>query len=129
MAIGMLLLNAFGTTTNVIMSDCWHSFRVAAWQDLNGDGLWGVDELPLKGVKFDLQGPIMEVDSSLLSKADGFLEISVYHSGGCFRETYTITAEPPDSYKPTTPLSVTFTLNSNESVFEAQFGFRPVSNK
>jgi hypothetical protein len=117
------------TPTDVIMADCWHSFQVAAWQDLNEDGLWGVDEPPLEGVKFNPGGPIMEVETSLFSKADGRLNISVYHPGPCYRETYTITAVPPESYTPTTPVYVIFILNQNGLVFKAQFGFRPVSKK
>ena len=110
------------------MADCWHSIRVAAWQDLDGDGLWGTSEPPLEGVKFDIRGPIAEIDNpNLLSKADGWLDIEVYHPGNCFVETYTITADPPDSSMPTTPTSITFTLNSDETVYEAQFGFRAVS--
>jgi len=116
------------TPTQVIMGDCWHTIRVAAWQDLDGDGLWGVLEPPLEDVKFDIRGPIAEIDTpTLLSKADGRLHFEVYHPGKCFVETYTITAFTPDSYKPSTPASVTFSLNSDETVYEMQFGFHAVS--
>ena len=116
------------TPTKVIMADCWHSIRVAAWQDLDGDGLWGASELPLEGVKFDMQGPIAEMSGDpLVSKADGHLDIELWHPGQCYYETYTIVADPPDSYEPTTLASVTFSLNSDETVYEVQFGFRAVS--
>ena len=119
---------ATATPDQYLMGDCWHSFRVTAWQDLDGDGLWSVSEPPLEGVKFDIRGPIAEIDNpTLLSKADGRLDIEVYHPGECFVETYTIIAYPPDSYKPTTPITVTFSLNFDETIYEAQFGFRAVS--
>ena len=116
------------TPTQVIMGDCWHTIRVAAWKDLDGNGLRNVSEPPLEGVSFDIRGPIAEIDNpTLLSKADGRLDIEVYHPGKCFVETYTIIAFTPDSYEPTTPASVTFSLNSDETVYEVQFGFHAVS--
>jgi hypothetical protein len=144
--IVVLFLYACGTSTLVepptvtptptltpdiyLMGDCWHSIRVAAWQDLDRDGLWGVSEPPLEGVKFDIRGPIAEIDSPiLLSKTDGRLDIEVYHPGKCFAETYTLTAYPPDSYEPTTPASLTFSLNPDETFYEVQFGFRAVSKE
>jgi hypothetical protein len=138
MAIVLLLLNACGksihvkpptvTPTNVIMYDCFRSIQVAAWQDLDGDGLWGVAEPPLEGVELDLNGGFAEVTGSPgFSKTDGKLDIQVWTPGKCDKETYTITANPPESYTPTTPISITFSLNSDESVYKAQFGFRVVS--
>ena len=82
----------------------------------------------MKDVKFDIRGPIAEIDNpTLLSNADGRLDIEVYHPGKCFVETYTIIAFTPDSFEPTTPASVTFSLNSDETFYEVQFGFRAVS--
>ena len=140
MATVVLFLSACGISTRVeapkatstpdqyLMGDCWHSFRVTAWQDLDGNGLQDASEPLLEGIKFDIRGPIAEIDSPiLLSKADGRLDIEVYHPGKCFAETYTLIAYPPDSYKPTTPASLTFSLNPDETVNEVQFGFRPVS--
>lgn len=140
MAMIVLFLSACGISTRVevstatstpdqyLMADCWHFFRVTAWQDLDGNGLRDVSEPPLEGVKFDIRGPIAEIDNpTLLSNADGRLDIEVYHPGKCFVETYTIIAFTPDSYEPTTLSSVTFSLNSDETVYEVHFGFRAVS--
>jgi len=100
MAMVVLFLSACGRSTRVeaptaistpdqyLMGDCWHSFRVTAWQDLDGNGLRDVSEPPLEGVKFDIRGPIAEIDNpTLLSNADGRLDIEVYHPGKCFVET------------------------------------------
>ena len=140
MAIVVLFLSACSISTRVeaptatstpdpyLMGDCWHSFRVTAWQDLDGNGSRDVSEPPMKDVKFDIRGPIAEIDNpTLLSNADGRLDIKVYHPGKCFLETYTIIAFTPDSFEPTTPASVTFSLNSDETFYEVQFGFRAVS--
>jgi hypothetical protein len=114
------------TTIPVVMSDCFISFRIAAWQDLNGDGLWDISEPPLEGVKFQLQGIFAEKwgpnpDSS---KGDGWFSILIWSPGDCIEQEYTITAVPPESYDATTPTVVIF---SNSLPFEVQFGFRAVS--
>ena len=43
-----------------VLADCFVSFQVAAWQDLNGDGVWDESEPPLEGVTFNLQGLFAE---------------------------------------------------------------------
>jgi hypothetical protein len=128
--IVVLLLSACGTVGTVaptpeVMSDCFQSFKVAAWQDLNGDGRWDVSEPPLEGVQFDLRGIFAQKwgpdpDSS---KGKGWFTISIWSPGACIKQEYTITAIPPESYEPTTPITVTF---SDSLPFEAQFGFHAV---
>jgi hypothetical protein len=108
-----------------VMSDCFISFQVAAWQDLNGDGLWDVSEPPLEGVKFQLQGIFAEKwDPEPSSKGDGWFSILIWSPGDCIEQEYTITVVPPESYEATTPTAVTF---SDSLPFEAQFGFRAAS--
>jgi len=113
-------------STTVIMSDCFISFKLAAWHDLNGDGVWDISEPPLKDVQFNLQGLFAEKwgpepDSN---KGDGWYSILIWSPGDCIEQEYTITAVPPESYEATTPSVVTF---SNPLPFEAQFGFRAIS--
>jgi hypothetical protein len=113
------------TSTPEVLSDCFISFRVAAWQDLNGDGLWDVSEPPLEGVKFQLQGIFAgKWDPEPSSKGDGWFSILIWSPGDCNEQEYTITVVPPESYEATTPNAVTF---SDSLPFEAQFGFRAVS--
>jgi hypothetical protein len=128
MTIVVLFLSSCGTVTPTpeVMSDCFESFKIAAWQDLNGDGLWDISEPPLEGVEFHLQGIFAQKwgpdpDSS---KGDGWLSILIWSPGDCIEQEYTITVVPPESYEPTTPTTVTF---SDSLPFEAQFGFRAVS--
>jgi hypothetical protein len=108
--------------------DCFLSFQVAAWQDLDGDGLWGASEPPLEGVEFRLQGTFGQMwGSPYLSDADGQLTITTWSPGECTDRDYAITAVPPESYEPTTPASIAFSLTAADSSYGAQFGFRAVS--
>jgi hypothetical protein len=110
------------------LGDCFLSFRVTAWQDLNGDGLWDASEPPLEGVEFRLQGPFAQIwGKPYLSDADGELTISTWHPGSCIEQDYTITAVPTESYEPTTPASATFSPATGDSSYEGQFGFRAVT--
>jgi len=114
--------------TPAVMADCFLSFQAAAWQDLDGDGLWGATEPPLEGVEFRLQGMFAQVwGDPFLSGADGRLAISTWSPGECFEQDCTLSAVPPEAYEPTTPISLTLSLTPAGSVYEAQFGFRPVS--
>lgn len=128
-AMVALFLGACGTPpTPAIEADCFLSFRVAAWQDLNGDGLWDASESPLEGVEFRLQGQFAQMwGSPYLSGEDGRLTITTWSPGGCIDGDYTITAVPPESYESTTPASITFSLTSADHLYEAQFGFRAFS--
>lgn len=114
------------TSAPGIMSDCFISFKIAAWHDLNGDGLWDISEPPLKDVQFHLQGLFAEKwgPDPDLNKGDGWYSILVWSPGDCIEQEYTITATPPESYQATTPSAVTF---SESLPFEAQFGFRTIS--
>lgn len=115
------------TPTLVLLADCFLSFHVAAWQDLNGDGLWDASEPPLEGVEFRLQGAFAQIwGEPHLSEADGRLSITTWSPGRCTEQDYAITAIPPESYELTTPGSITFTLSPSDSFYAAQFGFRVV---
>lgn len=108
-----------------VLSDCFISFQVAAWQDLNGDGHWDDSEPPLEGVKFNLQGLFAEKwDPQPSSRGEGWFSISTWSPGNCIEQEYTITAVPPESYTASTPTVVTF---SGPLPYEAQFGFRAVA--
>jgi hypothetical protein len=108
--------------------DCFPSFEVAAWQDLDGDGLWGASEPPLEGVEFRLRGMFAQTwGAPWLTDADGRLSIQAWAPGDCIEHDATITATPPEAYAPTTPPSVTLPITLATSLHEAQFGFRAVS--
>jgi len=111
-----------------VLSDCFLSFQVAAWQDLDGNGLWDASEPPLEGVEFSLQGNYAQIwGKPYLSEANGQLTISTWNPGRCIEQDYTITAIPLETYEPTTPASTTFSLATGDFSYEAQFGFRAVS--
>lgn len=127
-ACSMLTLTPWArpTPTPEIMSDCFMSFKVAAWEDLNGDGVWGVSEQPLAGVEFHLQGIFAQQwgPDPDPSNGEGWFSILIWSPGDCIEQEYTLSAIPPESYEPTTPTVVTF---SDPSHFKAQFGFQAVS--
>jgi hypothetical protein len=135
-AMATLFLGACGTSTlhielptptPKVLADCFLSFQIAAWQDLDEDGLWDTTEPPLEGVEFRLQGTFAQMwGAPYLSKADGRLTITTWSPGRCGEQDYAITAVPPESYEPTTPASIAFSLTSVDSFYEAQFGFRAV---
>jgi hypothetical protein len=120
------------TATQPGMFDTWHTFDLWAWQDIDGDGLWSVSEFPLEGVRFDIiAGPVGEAwGYPPITNAQGLFDWIIWHpGGGTDDETYTITAQPPESYQPTTPPVVTFSIKTNEIKYELQFGFCPVLKK
>ena len=114
------------TPTPVVMSDCFESFKVAAWEDLNGDGVWDASEPPLAGVEFHLKGIFAEQfgPDPDPSKGVGWFSILIWSPGNCIKQEYTISAVPPESYKPTTPTVVTL---PDSLPLEARFGFQAVS--
>ena len=119
------ILNPNPNPNPEVLSDCFITFQVAAWQDLNGDGVWDKSEPPLEGVKFQLQGIFAEKwEPQPFSKGEGWFSISTWSPGECIEQEYTVTAVPPESYQASTPTVVTF---SDNLPYEAQFGFRPVS--
>lgn len=139
MAMAVLLLGACGTPVPVptptpqVLADCFLSFHLAAWQDLDGDGLWGASEPPLAGVEFPVSGQpgwgsFGQIwGEPYLTGVDGRLTITTWSPDGCLERDLTITAVPLESYEPTTPDSVTFSLTSTDFSYEAQFGFRLAS--
>jgi hypothetical protein len=123
----VLLLAACATSTPApqVLADCFVSFQLAAWLDLDGDGQWGASEPSLEGVEFRLQGTFPQIwGQPFVSDEDGRLSISTWSPGECIEHDSTITAVPPESHEPTTPASVTFSITSAAGAFEAQFGFR-----
>ena len=121
-----LPITATSTTTPEVLADCFLTFRVVAWQDIDENGMWDASELPLEGVEFRLRGPFAQRwGTPYRSGADGRLSMTTWSPGQCPDQAYAITAVPPDAYAPTTPASITFTLAPGDSFYEAQFGFRP----
>lgn len=130
LAVVTLILGACSTPTPTpeVLADCFLTFQVAAWQDLDGNGLWDASEPPLEGVEFRLQGTVAQMwGEPYLSDADGELTISTWSPGSCADQNYTITALPVESYEPTTPVSVTFSLGAGDFSYERQFGFHAVT--
>jgi len=109
-----------------VMADCFISFKVAAWLDLNGDSIWDSSEPPLEGVEYQLGGMFAQKFDPVLDsqKGEGWYSIQIWSPGECIEQDYTVTAIPPESFEATTPSSITF---SGSLPYEAQFGFRAVS--
>jgi hypothetical protein len=128
-AVPTTLAQPIPTNTTAINEDCFLVFHIGAWQDINGNGLWGSSEPPLEGVKFDLHGVFAELwGYPYLSGEDGWVTLETWSPGGCREQDFTIIAGPPVSYEPTTPASITISISTGKSPFEAQFGFRAVTS-
>jgi hypothetical protein len=116
------------TSTSAVVQDCFLDFHLGAWQDMDGNGLWDPSEPPLEGVRFHLNGTYAELwGYPYLSKADGWVNLETWSPGGCPVRNFTIIADPPESYDPTTPASITISLAAGKSPFEVRFGFRAVT--
>jgi hypothetical protein len=114
--------------TSVVLEDCFLIFRLGAWQDIDGNGAWDASEPPLEGVKFRLDGIYAELwGYPYLSGEDGRVTLETWSPGGCPEQDFTIIADPPVSYVPTTPPSVKISLSTGKSPFDMQFGFRVVA--
>ena len=109
----------------VILADCFVDFHLTAWHDLDGNGFWDPSEPALEGVIFRIDGQFASMLSKYpgISNEDGYFIIRTWAPGECAARDYTITAVPPESYEPTTPTSITFSLTPVDFSSEAQFGF------
>jgi len=121
----------FGFRPIFTMKECQHEIRISAWQDLDGDGIWGEFELPMPGAKFNIIGPFTEITSGypLISNELGRLDVGIWHPGSCYDETYTLYVEPSDLYSTTTTSSIIFSFTPMETVIKFQFGFRSIPNE
>jgi hypothetical protein len=108
-----------------ILSDCFITFYLSAWVDMDEDGVWDASEPSLQGVEFRIDGRFASVLSKYPCSSDqeGRCRIMTWAPGECQSGEYKITAVPPESYQPTTPASINLSLTSTEFSREAQFGF------
>ncbi len=112
------------------LQDCFLVFHLGAWNDVDGNGLWDASEPAIEGVQFKLKGVFAELwGYPYLTKADGWVTLETWSPGGCPAQDFTVIADPPGAYEPTTPASITVSLSLGESPFEAQFGFRVIPEK
>ena len=107
-----------------ILADCFLSFRLSAWNDLDADGVWDTNELPLEGIAFHINGHFAAIVSAhpCISDEYGKCSIATWAPDGCTAGDFTITATIPEGSIATTPTEVTLSLNSDDYSAEAQFG-------
>jgi len=113
-----------------ILADCFNDFYLSAWIDDNCDGIWNSSERPLADVEFYIEGKFanMLTKYPCISNEEGQCTMMIWSPGMCSASDYTITMIPPETYKPTTPDSVTIHLTSQDFSAEAQFGFCTIQN-
>ena len=118
------------TPSPEVLADCFLNFDLSAWIDSNGNSLWDPSEPSLEGVEFRMNGFFASVLSEVpcLSDQDGRCTIRTWAPGECLPGDFTITAVPPSSYQPTTPVSITLSFTTLDFSSEVQFGFRAVAN-
>jgi hypothetical protein len=116
------------TACNISESDAVYeytiNFHLGAWQDIDANGIWDEYEAPIEGVKFHMYGPILTIwgQYPYLTNSEGWVTFTALIPGKCSNKEFTIVADPPESYQPTTPIFITTPICRQD--FEAQFGFR-----
>ncbi len=122
-AILSILLNQKPTSPQV-MSDCWRSIRLLAWEDKNGDGIQNNNEPPIKGIGYKINGLFAELmtDPKTLSDEEGKIDILLWSPGNCGQSKYTLEIIDLGTRRTTTENPITFTLSPAESSFSARFG-------
>lgn len=107
-----------------VLADCFTYFNLTAWEDSNQDGIWNEEESPMEGVIFFVDG--FYVSSSNRGKAssnsEGQATIDTWSPGECMDNNFTIRAETPDGYAPTTDGPLLYYPKTQTST-EYQFGF------
>lgn len=109
-----------------IMADCFIEFNLKAWQDENINGVWEDSEAPLRGVDFSIDGEIGQSwpRESCQTDEKGQCNIKVWYPGFCSAKDFTIKANPPGSYTPTTPDMLTIYYGPEDISSTATFGFK-----
>lgn len=112
-------------TSPEILADCFLSFNLSAWNDLDADGVWDESEPPLEGVEFQINGLFAQIVSEhpCISDEEGKCSIATWAPGECMAGDFTITATIPEGYKATIPTQITLSLASEDYAAEVQFGF------
>ena len=100
-----------------VLADCFPTADVRAWLDENGDGVWDEGELPLVGIKFELN-PTAQ-NGSAISDEDGLAHIFAWSPGECLEMQ--VTAVSFIGYMLTTAQKLDYTSSNTEYLF----GFRP----
>ncbi len=108
-----------------ILADCFLSFNLSAWNDLDADGVWDESELPLEGIEFHINGLFAAIVSEqpCISDEEGKCSIGTWAPGECLAGNFTITATIPEDYEATTPTEITLALTPADYSAKAQFGF------
>ena len=111
--------------TSGVLADCFITFEVSAWIDLDRNGNWDAEEPPLEGVAIRVNGPFASILSPNPCYTDqqGLCQVRTWAPGECMAAEYSIQAEAPESYKPTTPAEISLSLAPTEFPALAQFGF------
>ncbi len=94
------------------------SYSAHVWQDLDGDGKQGTNEIPMAGIVIQIVSP----SNGLLwerSRTDSDGNIYSFSAGGSCGQ-YDIYLNIPDGYWPTTPVVV-----NTPNCETAQFGLEP----
>lgn len=114
------------TPSPQVLADCFITFELSAWHDRNGNGEWDPAEPPLEGAAFRVNGRFASVLSPYPCFSDerGTCQFRTWAPGECAAADYSITADPPGTFVPTTPSEITMSLMPTDFRQSAQFGFK-----
>jgi len=108
-----------------VLADCFLTFDLSAWHDLDSNGEWNGKEPPLEGVAFRVNGPFasMLTANPCLSDQQGACQIRTWAPGACMAADFAVKVDPPESFVSTTPSEIIFSLAPTDFQQSSQFGF------
>jgi len=111
--------------TSGVLADCFITFEVSAWIDLDRNGGWDAEEPPLEGVAIRVNGPFASMLSPNPCYTDqqGLCQVRTWAPGECMAGEYSFRAEAPESYIAVTPSEMILSMAASDFRQSAQFGF------
>ena len=116
-------------TPDLVLADCFVYFYLSAWVDVDGDGVWDEEEVPLPGIEFSISGKYATslVEGRQTSDENGEASIDTWSPGACLDDAgLTVHAEPPEGYEVSTGSPVLHDASSGLNGTYT-FGFRMVA--
>lgn len=113
------------TDTHEVLADCFITFEVSAWIDLDRNGGWDAEEPPLEGVTIRVNGPFASMLSPNPCYTDqqGLCQVRTWAPGECAAGDYSVRADPSESYIAVTPSEMILSMAASDFRQSAQFGF------
>lgn len=110
-----------------ILADCFITFHLSAYEDVDGDGVRDSGEGDLAGIEFILNGTYAHsvAGGRAVTGQEGRATIDTWSPGECqdFSTTFSIDVIPPAGYRPSSAFP--FEVHSDQASQDYEFGFQP----